>query len=92
MEQNVSVPSFLTMKTLIQNLGFVDTVSSKMFFPFLRYLNFWLDFFVHVGKRLDKQANVDFKIHGVIHWETNNCNIHITQYLKRQRQPDNEIC
>lgn len=41
---------------------------------FIRYLTFWSDFFGHVGKQLDKKARVDFKIHGVINWETNNPN------------------
>ena len=29
-----------------------------MLFSFLRYLNFYLDFFDHVGKRLDKKAKI----------------------------------
>ena len=41
----------------------------------------------HVGKRLDKKTNC--KVFDVIDWGTNNCNIHIVQYLKKERQPDN---
>ena len=51
-------------------------------FLFLRYLNFCPDIFGHVRKRLDKKAKVNFKIYGVINWETNNCNSHVAQYLK----------
>ena len=47
----------------------------------LKIFNF-LFFFGHVGKRLDKKAQVDFKIYDVTVWETNNYNAHIPQYLK----------
>ena len=33
---------------------------------------------------------VNFKIHDVTTWLTNNCNTHIAQYLTKERQPDNE--
>ena len=39
-----------------------------------RFFRFFF-FFDHLGKRLDK-------IYDVIHWETNNYNTHIVQYLK----------
>ena len=42
--------------------------------------------FGHVGKWFDKKAKVDFKIYDVTNWETNNCNTHIVQDLKKQRQ------
>ena len=48
-----------------------------------RYLNFYLDFIGHVGKRLDKKAKNDFKIYNVINRKTNNYNLHIAQYLKK---------
>ena len=32
---------------------------------------------------------VNFKIYNVTDWKTNNCNTHIAQYLRKQRQPDN---
>ena len=34
---------------------------------------------------------VNFKNHDVTDWTTNNCNTHIPQYLKTQRQPVNQI-
>ena len=37
----------------------------------------------HVGKQLDKKANIYFKIYDVINWETNNYNKHMTQCLKK---------
>ena len=46
-------------------------------------LNFSLDFFDHLGKRLDKKADVDLKIYYVTDWETNNYNTHIAQYFKK---------
>ena len=42
-------------------------------------------------KRLDKKAMLNFKIYDVTDWTANNCNIHITQYLKKERQSGNEI-
>ena len=47
---------------------------------FLKYLIFCPNIFGHVGNRLDDKVN--FKIYDVIYWDTNNCNIHIAQYLK----------
>ena len=41
---------------------------------------FWL--FGYVEKRLDKKAMVNFKIHDVKDWTTNNYNTHIAQYLQ----------
>ena len=37
----------------------------KKLFTFQRYLNFCLDFFSHVGKRLDKKAMVNFRNYDV---------------------------
>ena len=42
-------------------------------------------------KRLDKKDKVNIKIYDVTAWLTNHYNTYITQYLKKQRQPDNEI-
>ena len=39
---------------------------------------------------LDQKAKVNFKIYNVTTWETNNCNIHIAQYLRKLRQSDKE--
>ena len=47
-------------------------ISFEKFFSFLRYLNFCPDVFGHVGKRLDKKAEVNFKIYDVTDWITNN--------------------
>ena len=32
--------------------------------------------------KLDKKAKVNFKINNITDWETNNYNIHTSQYLK----------
>ena len=58
-------------------------VSAEKLFLFLSCLKFCPDFFRHVGKRLDKKAKANFKIHAVINWETNNYNTRIAQYLKK---------
>ena len=42
------------------------------FKAFLRYLFFFPEFFGYAGKRLDNQTKVNFKIHDVINWESNN--------------------
>ena len=47
--------------------------------------------FGHVGKQLDKNAKVNLKICEVTNWEANNYNTHIVQYLKKERELDNEI-
>ena len=52
--------------------------------PFLlRYLDFCPDFFSQVGKRLDKKANVNFRIDDVINWYTNNYDTHIAKFFKK---------
>ena len=56
-----------------------------MIFKFLSCL------FGHVGKWLDWKDQVNFKIYGITTWLTNNCNTHIYQYLKKERQSGNEI-
>ena len=58
---------------------------------FLKYLHFFPDHSGYVENRLDKKGKVNFKIYDVINWETNTLNIHISQYLTKYRQSDNEI-
>ena len=55
------------------------------------YLNLCSDFFGHAGKLLDEKAKVNFKIFDITSWETNNYNIHNAEYLKTQRESENEI-
>ena len=66
--------------------GEILCISSEKRLLFLRYLYFWTDFFGNVGKRLEKEAKIDFKIYDVKDWETNNCNTHFAKYLKKSRQ------
>ena len=58
-------------------------ISSQKLFSFSRYLSFYHDFLVMQKKRLDQKDKVNFKIHDVTTWLTNNCNAHISQYFKR---------
>ena len=48
------------------------------------------DFFGYIWKRMEDKAKVNFKIYNIISWETTNTQ-YIAQYIKRQRQSDNEI-
>ena len=57
-------------------------ISPRKLLLFLRYLNFCPDSFGHVGKRLDKNAKVDFKMYDVKNLGANNCNTHIALYFK----------
>ena len=57
----------------------------KVLFIISRYLDFCPHFYGHVGKQFDKRTMVNFKICNIKNWETNNCNIHFTQYLKKKR-------
>ena len=41
-------------------------ISTQKLFSFLRYLNFCPEFFVHVRKRRDQEAEVNFKMSDVI--------------------------
>ena len=66
-------------------------ISSQKLFSFSRYLSFCHDFLVRQEKRLNQKVKVNFKIHDVTTWFTNNCNTHIAQYFSKQRQPVNEI-
>ena len=45
----------------------------------------------HVEETALIKDKVNFKIFDVTTWSTNNYNIHIVQYLTKQRQPDIEI-
>ena len=64
---------FTSMKALYkwQKILFI----SSFYFKF----SFYLDFFGHVGKRLDKKTKVTFKIRDIKTWETNNHSTNIVQ-------------
>ena len=57
----------------------------------LKMFKFLLTLFGHAKKRLDYKGKVNFKIYDITTWLTNFSNAHIDQYLKKQRQSDNEI-
>ena len=61
-----------------------------MLFSFLRYLNFCFGRSGHAEKEFDQKAKVSFNLLDVTNWETNNCNLHIDQYLKKKWPSDNE--
>ena len=52
---------------------------------------FFARLFSDVEKQLDQKASVYSKMYDVIDWATDNYNTPIAQYLKKQRQQDNEI-
>ena len=61
-------------------------ISSEKLFSFLKYLQFCPDSFGYMGKRLDKRAKVNLRIHGVTNWKTKNRNKHIAKYLKKLKK------
>ena len=52
-------------------------------FTFIKFFYFCPDFFGHVGKKIDKEAKVNFKIHNVPNWNTDDCNKHLAIYPKK---------
>ena len=58
---------FISLKTLFALEIFIFS------FSILRYIEKWLD----------KKAMVNFKIHGVKNWATNNYNTYTAQYIKK---------
>ena len=52
----------------------------------LKIFKFYIDLLI-----MWLENRVKFKIYDVTTWLKNNCKTHITQYLTKQRQPDNEI-
>ena len=66
------------------NEGFIKTMKNDFYFTLkalfvLNYFNFFLIFFGHLGKRIDKKTKVNFKTCSVIHWKTNNYQTQVTQ-------------
>ena len=57
---------------------------------FLKIFTFLSWLFGHVAKRLDMKDKVNFKFYDVTARLTNNRNTHISQYLEKQTQSDNE--
>ena len=68
--------------------AFYFTSKSFVVLKIFKFLS-WL--FGHVSERLDEKDKVNFKFYDVTACLTNDCNTHITQYLKKYRQSDNEI-
>ena len=66
--------------------------TSKAIFV-LKIFKFLFCLFGHVPiRRLDRKDKVNFKCYDVTVWLKNTyCNTHIVQYLKKQRQSDDEI-
>ena len=60
--------------------GFYFTSKAPSVLKIFKSLS-WL--FGHVSKRLDEKDKLNFKSYDVTAWLTNNCNIHIAQYLEK---------
>ena len=56
----------------------------------LKIFKFLPRLFGHVEKRFDWKDKVNFKIYNVTAWLSSNFNAHIAQYLKKQKESDNE--
>ena len=52
----------------------------------LKIFTFLSWFFGYVEKQLDLKDKTDFKICDATTWEANNCDTHIAQYFKKQKQ------
>ena len=52
----------------------------------LKIFTFLSWFFGYVEKQLDLNDKTDFKIYDVTTWKANNCDTHIAQYFKKQRE------
>ena len=52
----------------------------------LKIFTFLSWFFGYVEKQLDLKDKTDFKIYDVTTWKANNCDTHIAQYFKKQRE------
>ena len=59
-------------------------ISGLKLFSFSRYLNFCLDFFVHVGKRLDMKTKLDFKSYDITDFQIN-ITIHILLNISKSK-------
>ena len=46
----------------------------------IKIFTFLSSLFSYVEQRLDKKGRVNFKIHDVTDWKTNNCNAYIAQF------------
>ena len=68
--------------------GFYLTLEALCVLKIFKVLS-WL--FDHVGKQLDLKDQVNSEIYDVTIWLISNCNTHILQYRKKERQPGNEI-
>ena len=66
----------------ISLLSYLFHLERKALFV-IKILKLYHDIFDHTGRRLDTKAKLNFKFYDVIIWETNNCNTHIAQYLKK---------
>ena len=68
--------------------AFYFTSKALFVLKILKFLS-WL--FRHVAKGFDQKDKINFKFYDVTAWLANNCNTHISQYLERKRQSDNDV-
>ena len=64
--------------------------TSKALFVF-KIIKFLSWRFVPLAKPLEWKDKVNLKFYDIEDWLNNNCNIHTTQYIEKQRKSDNEI-
>ena len=57
----------------------------------LEIFQFLFSRFGHEGKQLDKKDKVNFKIHDIRKWITNNYNTDIARYFKNKSNPKMKI-
>ena len=60
--------------------AFYFTLEALFVLKIFKFLS-WI--FTHVEKTVRLEDKVNFKVHDVTTWLTNNCDTHIAQYLKK---------
>ena len=60
--------------------AFYFNLKTPFVFKIFKFLSSLID---HIEKMARLEEKVNFKIHDITTWLTNNCNTHIAQYLKK---------
>ena len=76
----VNFVKFLRTPFFIKHLWWLLLLEALSVLQLLKFLSRLFD---DAAKKLDNKAKVNFKVYDIATWETNNCNSHIAQNLKK---------
>ena len=76
---------------ILNDVGKLLIKQTFLYVIFSIYLRYCHDFLVRWKKQFDWNDKVNFKIHDITAWITNNYHTNIAQCLKKKRQPGNEV-